>query len=69
MASIEEKVEEHYKKILDELESGTMEKRRALIEPLQMLCGLRIPNLVALEIITPIFSFFWKIRPPVEFLL
>lgn len=46
-----------------------MEKRRALIEPLQMLCGLQTPNLVALEIITPIFSSFWKIRPPAEFLL
>lgn len=69
MASIEEKVEEHYKKILDELGIRHYGKRRALIEPLQMLCGLRTPNLVALEIITPIFSFFWKIRPPVEFLL
>ena len=69
MASIEEKVEEHYKKILDELGIRHYGKTESINRPLQMLCGLRTPNLVALEIITPIFSFFWKIRPPVEFLL
>ena len=67
MASIEEKVEEHYKKILDELGIRHYGKTESINRTITD--ALRTPNLVALEIITPIFSFFWKIRPPVEFLL
>lgn len=67
MASIEEKVEEHYKKILDELGIRHYGKTESINRTITD--ALRTPNLVALEIITPIFSFFWKIRPPAEFLL
>lgn len=67
MASIEEKVEEHYKKILDELGIRHYGKTESINRTITD--ALRTPNLVALEIITPIFSFFWKIRLPVEFLL
>lgn len=69
MASIEEKVEEHYKKILDELGIRHYGKTESINRTITDARGLRTPNLVALEIITPIFSFFWKIRLPVEFLL
>lgn len=67
MASIEEKVEEHYKKILDELGIRHYGKTESINRTITD--ALRTPNLVALEIITPISSFFWKIRLPVEFLL
>lgn len=69
MASIEEKVEEHYKKILDELGIRHYGKTESINRTITDALRSADSKSGGSGNITPIFSFFWKIRPPVEFLL
>lgn len=69
MASIEEKVEEHYKKILDELGIRHYGKTESINRTITDALRSADSKSGGSGNNYPIFSFFWKIRPPVEFLL